>query len=60
MQPWTRFGPYAIGIALGMIMYRTKCKVRMPKVYNISTHLLVVLFCNSQYACACVRIYIHI
>ena len=32
MKPWTRFGPYAIGIALGMIMYRTKCRVRMPKV----------------------------
>ena len=32
MQPWTRFGPYAIGIALGIIMYWTKCRVRLPKV----------------------------
>ena len=32
VQPWTRFGPYAIGIALGMIMYRTKCRVRLSKV----------------------------
>ena len=31
-KPWSRFGPYAIGIATGYIMYRTKCRVKINKV----------------------------
>ena len=29
IPPWTRFGPYAIGIALGYLIYRTQCKVKL-------------------------------
>ena len=32
IKPWARFGPYAIGIATGYLMYKTKCKVKMNKV----------------------------
>ncbi|KAI0224159.1 O-acyltransferase like protein [Lamellibrachia satsuma] len=55
MKPWTRFGPYAIGIALGMIMYRTKCRVRMPKVLVVlgwlvgSVLCLVAVYGNYQF-----------
>ncbi|KAI0242823.1 O-acyltransferase like protein [Lamellibrachia satsuma] len=48
IQPWTRFGPYAIGIALGMIMYRTKCRVHMPKSVVIVGWLFS--FCVSSAA----------
>lgn len=34
VKPWVRFGSYAIGIALGYLMYRTKCQVKMPLVSN--------------------------
>ncbi|XP_059145283.1 nose resistant to fluoxetine protein 6-like, partial [Physella acuta] len=33
IKPWTRVGPYAIGIILGFILFQTKCKARLKKVY---------------------------
>ena len=29
VKPWYRFGPYAIGMALGLLMLRTNCKVKL-------------------------------
>lgn len=31
-KPWTRLGPYFIGMAVGYFLYITDCKVRMSKV----------------------------
>ena len=33
-KPWTRIGPYVIGVYAGYILYRTSCKIRIPKVIN--------------------------
>ncbi|KAL5275543.1 hypothetical protein ACFFRR_001424 [Megaselia abdita] len=30
-KPWTRIGPYLIGMAVGWILFRTNCKIRLPK-----------------------------
>ena len=40
IKPWCRFGPYAIGIGMGYILYRTKCTVKMNKVSRITTVIL--------------------
>ena len=32
MKPWCRIGPYAVGVFAGYILYKTNCKLRMPKV----------------------------
>ncbi|KAJ9582996.1 hypothetical protein L9F63_022654, partial [Diploptera punctata] len=29
-KPWTRLGPYLIGMATGWLLHRTKCKIEMP------------------------------
>ena len=31
-KPWTRIGAYAVGFLAGYILYRTNCKIKMPKV----------------------------
>ncbi|XP_064616908.1 nose resistant to fluoxetine protein 6-like [Liolophura sinensis] len=33
IRPWTRMGPYLVGMTLGYILYRTKCKVSLPRSY---------------------------
>ena len=38
IKPWCRIGPYAVGFLAGYILYRTKCKIRIPKV-NFQIHL---------------------
>ncbi|XP_052790475.1 nose resistant to fluoxetine protein 6-like isoform X1 [Mya arenaria] len=35
IKPWCRVGPYAVGIFTGYVLYRTECKVRIPKVWNL-------------------------
>ena len=32
VKPWTRIGPYIIGFLTGYILYKTECKIRIPKV----------------------------
>lgn len=31
-KPWTRFGPYLIGMIVGWILFKTECKIPMKKV----------------------------
>jgi hypothetical protein len=31
-KPWTRLGPYLVGMIVGWILYKTDCKIRMGKV----------------------------
>lgn len=31
-KPWTRFGPYLIGMSIGWYLFKKDCKIRMPKV----------------------------
>ncbi|XP_052787971.1 nose resistant to fluoxetine protein 6-like [Mya arenaria] len=35
IKPWCRVGPYAVGIFTGYVLYRTDCKVKIPKVWNL-------------------------
>ncbi|XP_052790477.1 nose resistant to fluoxetine protein 6-like [Mya arenaria] len=35
IKPWCRVGPYAVGIFTGYVLYRTECKVKIPKVWNM-------------------------
>jgi hypothetical protein len=32
-KPWTRLGPYLVGMIVGWILYKTDCKIKMSKVY---------------------------
>ncbi|XP_073972514.1 O-acyltransferase like protein [Rhodnius prolixus] len=31
-KPWTRLGPYLVGMSVGWILFRTDCKIKMHKV----------------------------
>ena len=31
-KPWARIGPYVVGFLTGYILYKTECKIRIPKV----------------------------
>ena len=31
-KPWTRIGPYLIGMATGWYLFKVNCKIRMNKV----------------------------
>ncbi|EEB17783.1 conserved hypothetical protein [Pediculus humanus corporis] len=31
-KPWTRLGPYLIGMGVGWILYKTNCKIKMNKI----------------------------
>ena len=31
-KPWNRVGPYAVGFLTGYILYKTDCKIKIPKV----------------------------
>ncbi|XP_045202094.2 nose resistant to fluoxetine protein 6-like [Mercenaria mercenaria] len=33
--PWTRIGPYVVGIFTGYLLYKTECKVKMSKLTNM-------------------------
>lgn len=31
-KPWTRLGPYLVGMSVGWFLFKTNCKIRMSKV----------------------------
>lgn len=31
-KPWTRLGPYLVGMSIGYLLFRTNCKITMSKV----------------------------
>lgn len=31
-KPWTRLGPYLVGMMVGWVLYKTDCKIKMSKV----------------------------
>jgi hypothetical protein len=31
-KPWTRMGPYVVGMCVGWVLCRTNCTIKMPKV----------------------------
>lgn len=37
-KPWTRLGPYLIGMCVGWLLFKTNCKIRMSKVRVISLY----------------------
>ena len=44
IRPWSRVGPFAIGLIFGYILYRTKCKMNMNKFVVILGWLLAIGF----------------
>ncbi|CAG2056080.1 unnamed protein product, partial [Timema podura] len=47
-KPWTRLGPYLVGMSVGWILYKTKCKITMNKLvvtigWLTSTSLFLLL-----------------
>ncbi|EDW35259.1 GL13290 [Drosophila persimilis] len=42
-KPWTRLGPYLIGMAVGWILFRTNCKIRLPKLTVATAWALAML-----------------
>ncbi|XP_060663738.1 uncharacterized protein LOC132796550 [Drosophila nasuta] len=42
-KPWTRLGPYLIGMAVGWILFRSNCKIRLPKLTVASAWFLAML-----------------
>lgn len=34
-KPWTRLGPYLIGMCVGWLLFKTNCRIKMPLVKNI-------------------------
>lgn len=43
-KPWTRLGPYFIGMVSGWILYKTDCNIRMAKVNSNSNVVVIILF----------------
>ena len=31
-KPWMRLGPYLVGMAAGYLLFKTKCRIRIPCV----------------------------
>ncbi|XP_036343941.1 nose resistant to fluoxetine protein 6-like, partial [Rhagoletis pomonella] len=42
-KPWTRLGPYLIGMAVGWILFRTNCKIRFPRLTVATLWTLAML-----------------
>lgn len=42
-KPWTRIGPYLIGMAVGWILFVTNCKIRMTKFANLTGWVIALL-----------------
>lgn len=50
-KPWTRLGPYMVGMCVGWFLFKTNCKIRMSRVckrkrfqhssQNFTTHLIL-------------------
>ncbi|XP_052225024.1 nose resistant to fluoxetine protein 6-like [Dreissena polymorpha] len=44
IKPWTRIGPYIVGLLTGYILYKTKCKVKISKttiLYNATSRTVL-------------------
>ncbi|KAI5699509.1 hypothetical protein M8J75_003957 [Diaphorina citri] len=41
-KPWTRLGPYLIGISVGWILYKTDCSIKMNKLTVITGWFLSI------------------
>ncbi|KAL4234257.1 hypothetical protein ACF0H5_005907 [Mactra antiquata] len=39
---WTRFGPYVVGLLTGYVLYKSKCKCKIPKILNITIWILYI------------------
>lgn len=39
-KPWTRLGPYLIGMSVGYFLFKTDCKVKMSKVCFIIFYII--------------------
>ncbi|KAG5682060.1 hypothetical protein PVAND_011445 [Polypedilum vanderplanki] len=35
-KPWTRFGPYIIGMGVGWVLFKTNCKIKFTKIQLIT------------------------
>lgn len=42
-KPWTRLGPYLIGMSVGYFLFKTDCKVKMSKVFFFFSKLTKIL-----------------
>ncbi|XP_067638843.1 nose resistant to fluoxetine protein 6-like isoform X2 [Eurosta solidaginis] len=42
-KPWTRLGPYLIGMGVGWILFRTNCKIRLPRLTIATLWILALL-----------------
>ena len=38
-KPWTRLGPYLVGMGVGWVLFKTDCKIRMSKVRTAKQQL---------------------
>ena len=43
-RPWCRVGPYAVGVFTGYILYKTDCKLTIPKVGMCNIHVFFMTF----------------
>ncbi|XP_045192779.2 nose resistant to fluoxetine protein 6-like [Mercenaria mercenaria] len=44
---YTRMGPYIVGLITGFVLYKCKCKFRIPKVINLGCWVLCVLMTTA-------------
>lgn len=44
-KPWTRLGPYLVGMSVGWFLFKTNCKIRMSRV---SIFILLAKFIVSM------------
>lgn len=43
-KPWTRIGPYLVGMAVGWILFKTNCKIRMNRL-TVTIGWLLTIIC---------------
>lgn len=41
-KPWTRLGPYLVGMSVGWILFKTDCKMKMHRVKYPFLNVLIV------------------
>lgn len=51
-KPWTRLGPYFVGMAIGWILFKTECKIKMNTVSSNTkrTVFIIILMATSVFA----------
>lgn len=47
-KPWTRLGPYMIGMCVGWFLFKTNCKIRMSRVSLIIESIQIFSFSRSS------------